>query len=437
MKRKTLFTVLFMAVFGAVMAQAAYKAVGNNLITNSTFNSDIQNWTVDNPISNGSGWRWDSSFTYGTSLWIDNGPGTFTASSNTMNLCQNFPKQVKFSFASSNMGNYEMVVKLSGQVIGTFTQSGNRVQSLFTPAEGVVGSISVFYNYWPSHYVTDGKINNNVWHDFTLIIPTYQGAATGSLTFEYTRTGLSRSVYLDNVEVHELLPTPVPAQTNVYLPNCDAGTRYNLTTLQPADPKYSYIWYRGTSPGMTNSVSDPTKVEVGTYHLFSESVCTGTAYSHPSVAVTVHGASGCCGANVIKDGTFSETDPSNSPSGYLVPKGDNSNNKGIYWRRSFTDNDAQNPIRSEGGQNVFYAVSASSSAWPRAIYQENTKISRWGVREIEFDFFYATTSNTDPSIVVLSQRSDSASYFSGNPAGAFSPMCCECRKRKTIRRDGG
>ena len=392
------------------MAQTEYKLVSNNLITNSTFDSGIQNWTVSNPVSNGLGWRWENTFTYGTNLWIDNGPGIFTATSNAMSLCVGYPKRVKFSFASSNTGGYEMIVKLGGQIIGTLTQSGIAAQSIFTPVEGVIDHITVFYNYWPSHYVTDGKINNNIWHDFVLTIPDYQGTTSATLTFEYTKTGISRMVYLDNVEVYEVIPTPVPTNTNVYLSSCDAGTTYNLNTLNPSDTRYTYTWYIDATH--TTIVSDPTKVGVGAYYLFATDNCNGTTkYSFPSTVVNVHSMPGCCGGNVVMDGGFDQYQMAGS---YRIPLGDNTNGGGIYWKRNFTNNDGEfhiTPNITLGTQKL-NAVKFTDAAlrYNKTIYQKNSKISRWGTKIIEFDL--AISSHTLASFFAVYLKPDIPNLYS-------------------------
>ena len=400
-------------------AQTEYKVISDNLITNSTFDTDISGWTsvpANNPENNG--WRWDNSPIYGTTLWIDR-EGKTVALSNTMNLCQGYPKQVKFSFTSSDTGEYEMLVKLGGQLIGTFINSGNLAQSIFTPAEGVTSSI--IYTVFPVHYVTDGIIYNKIRHDFTFTIPDYQGASSGEITFEYTRTGVSRTIYLDNVVVYEIIPTPVPTTSHVHMADCDVSTTYDLTTLQPANPKYIYRWFTSTNTSMTNEVPNPTKAGVGNYYLFASATCTGTNnYSFPSTTVMVHPGLNCCQTNVIRDGTFSQTDPSDSPKGYLVPKGDNTNNGGIHWKRNFTDQDKLNHIAPVDGQNVFYMP--HNFGWHKAIYQENAQISRWVSKIIEFDIYYDQSSHEDRFQVILSPPpANSVDYIRHDPSTVLTP----------------
>ncbi|HHT22647.1 MAG TPA: T9SS type A sorting domain-containing protein [Bacteroidales bacterium] len=434
MRKVLLFTVLFLSVLSATTtAQTEYKAVGNNLITNSTFSSDINGWTSSPPNNaENEGWRWDDSFTYGSTLWIDR-YGTTTAISNTMTLCSGYPKEVKFSFTSPNRGDYEMLVKLGGQLLGTFTNNGNSPRSIFTPATGV--ATTILCNYFPSYYVTDGKIENDIWHEFTFTIDNYTGTTSGSLTFEYTKTGISRPVYIDHVKVYELIPTPVPTQITVYASTC--GGTYNLTQLNPTDTKYTYTWYRSTNTAMTNQVSDPTKAEVGTYYLFARSTCTGTDnYSYPSTAVTVNPKVGCCGSNVVLDGTFSETDPSNSPTGYLVPKGDNTDGGGVYWKRNYTNKDQDfhiAPSITLTNGTMTNAVKMISKAGQNSlIYQRNSNIDRWMRKVVEFDFaFSPITDPKENGIFAVYLKPGITSINGGwNNSTTFGPYIAEFTKDK-------
>lgn len=412
---KTVFTLLvtLFCCLNATLLSAQgtqYKAVSNNLITNSKFNTGITGWTVEEPGPANNewvGWRWDNTFTYGSVLWIDNGhePQPINATSNSMNLCVDYPKRVKFSFTSSNTGEYNMVVKLGGQVIGTFTNNEGWAQSIFTPSSEVEID-TIFHNHWPRHYVTDGEINNNIWHDFTITIPNYTGPASGELTFDYTLNGASRMVYLDNVEVYEIIPTPVPSTDNVNLPDCEPNTKYDLTGLEPADAKYTYTWFRSTDTSIfTNEVYDPTQVGVGTYYLFAKSKCgfVNNKYSYPSVAVTVNPGEGCCGNNVVMDGTFDQTQKVGS---YDIPIGDTYIGGGTYWNRNFTNADNEFHITpTVTFPSTFYGgswtltkalkMAHETLAWNKLIFQKNSKISRWGKKIIEFDYVF--TTNAYPS----------------------------------------
>lgn len=301
-----LFPVLLLLFFGnsKVFAQTTYKATSNNLILNSTFDVDadnsptVTNWTFTPAGDATYGWKEDKTLIYGNTLFIDREPNkTFTAASNPMTLCANTAKQVKFSFTSSSVGAYTLRVKLGGQLIGTLTNSGGLAQSIWTPAAGVTGT--VYYNYWPEHYVNDGKVNNNIWHKFNLYIPNYTGATNGSLTFEYVKTGASRLVYLDNIEVYEAIPTPVPTKTTDTIATC--GGTYDLTKLNPAVAGYTYTWYADANH--TTPVATPTAVAPGTYYLFATNSCQ-PGYSYASTVVTIKGAPGCCGSNLVTNGSF-------------------------------------------------------------------------------------------------------------------------------------
>ena len=273
---------------------------------------------------------------------------------------------------------------------------------------------TILYNFWPSHYVKDRKINNNIWHDFTIYIPSYQGTASGSITFEYVKSGISRPIYIDNVEVYEAIPTPVPAQTNVYLADCELSSKFNLTALQPSDTRFSYKWYRTTSEAASDLVTDPTQAGVGTYYLYAWSDCTGSSVlSYPSLTVRVHPAEGCCETNVIRDGTFTVLDKADD--GRDVPKGDTKDDGGINWKRNFTNNNPENDIRNRDGQNVFYMYNIAIAAWDRAIYQQNAKISRWGVNEIEFDFKYGDNRLVENYSYVILSPNYGTNYFSSSP----------------------
>lgn len=303
-ERALLLPLLLLLFFGhtAIFAQTTtYKPTSSNLITNGTFDKDPNNsttvtgWT-SNPAGTVDGWRQDNSGIYGSTLFINRDSGTYTASSNGMTLCSNTAKQVKFSFTSSDTGAYTLRVKLGTQVIGTFTNSGGLAQSKWTPAAGVEGT--VYYNYWPEHYVTDGLVNNNIWHKFNLYIPNYTGG-NGSLSFEYVKTGAARLVYIDNVEVYEVIPTPVPTKTTDTVATC--GGTYDLTKLNPAVAGYTYTWY--ADAGHNTPVANPKAVAPGTYYLFVTNGCQ-PGYSYASTAVTIKGAPGCCGSNLVTNGGF-------------------------------------------------------------------------------------------------------------------------------------
>jgi hypothetical protein len=91
------FTFLFLFALGATMTQTGCKPISNNLIINSTFDIGIQNWTVNNPISDNLGWCRESFFAYGTTSRINNGPRIFTTTPSAMNPCVGYLRQIRSS----------------------------------------------------------------------------------------------------------------------------------------------------------------------------------------------------------------------------------------------------------------------------------------------------------------------------------------------------
>lgn len=370
----------------------SYKISSSNLVSNSQLNSNADKWTLTNSSYSGKGWFWEDVLLYGKYIFIDR-PGTSTASPTLSAPCPNAPKVVRFKYQSANTGKFTFNVKLGGQAIATFVDDGIWARCKMTVPAGI-GVTSVNRTFIKEGNLTASggtyTLGNNIWHIVELYVPAYaSGGTTGNLVFEENgATGMSRQIRIDDAALFEAIPTPVPQQTTVTLADCDITTT-DLTKLNPTDGAYTYTWYADVTG--TTAVSDATKAPIGTYYLFaSKTNCSNnTAKSLPSAAVTVNGAPGCCNTNVIQDGGFDQTDASDSPKNFFVPKGDNSTGGGLYWKRNVTNADNYFNIAdySDGTTTLKGAVnSIKNGGKAKAIFQPNNKICLTGTKVITFDF---------------------------------------------------
>lgn len=313
---KNLFYLLLL--FGGIISAQIpeHATCGSNKITNSTFDVDndnspiVTNWTFSPEGDSNIGWKQDKTLIYGTYLFIDR-YGKHTASSNAMSLCAGGAKLVKFAYNSANVGQYSFKVKLGGQELISFSRHGGLAQSNATLPSGVSATID-------RKFLAEGSVNigvplgNNVWHDVVLYVSNYTGAISGELELEYEKTGYSRQIRIDNVEVYDALPKPELTNQTKELASCDATTADLTTGLYTPKPGFSYEWHTVSSnPSASTLVANPASAGIGIYYLYikgSNSDCStgGTAncYSPASNVVTVTAKAGCCGGNKITNPGF-------------------------------------------------------------------------------------------------------------------------------------
>lgn len=392
---KWLLFIAMLLTVSFVQAQS-YKICSDNYVVNSKFTGgtdnspSVANWTFSPAGDSDLGWKQDNTLLYGENLFIDR-LGTYAATPTlTTTPCANMPKVVKFYYNAGNTGRFTFEVKLGSETIATFNEWGTGAGSVITTGAGVTSSI-IDRRFVSEGPITGNQLWNNIWHEVTLYVPGY---TSGDLSFEYTRTlGVSRQIRLDNVELRELMPTPVPTQTTVETTSCDATT-YDLTSLNPADPNYTYAWYNDANH--TSPVATPTAAPIGTYYLFATSTCAQSCVSNASTAVTVKKPDGCCGSkNEVSNPSF--TDDTN---------GDGKAWDGWNFPNSITGFDIVNSTTIRNTSRLSFAGRSSVLHFYQAVndyrIQQTVKTCPGGAVRIAFDFAAVeyTTAGIDQAMDV-------------------------------------
>ncbi len=271
-----------------------------NKIKNSTFDSNLSNWSITGNK------KWERDKNAGSyRIYADT--GNTTATSNSFSIQNNSAVTIQFEYRSTgHAGKAKLYVKLGSKLL--FEIHAKEGKDHLNPQAGI-------------HTVVEGNIltattdlSDATYRIVKLTINNYSEANPTDLKFIYERTSTIKGFYVDNISVKEIPPLPpkLPASAAY----CQADGSYNLTALAGTAPaKVAYEWHNSpTNPSSSTKVSNASAVTAGDYYLYSKAN-PGGCYNYQPEHIKINEIEDC--KDTDNDGVLDTEDLDNDNDGIL------------------------------------------------------------------------------------------------------------------------